>query len=647
MKIAAWTKDREALKKASSGGIFYELAKHFIKVGGLVCGVAMEGTAPPKFFTADKLEDVKRMRGSKYLWANPIQIYNSIAFDIELKELGHKILFVGLPCQVLGLKRFLKNRELEDDCITYVSLRCHGVIKLKTFWDYMRWIESVTKVKINNIKFRDKNAGWEKGVGLGLTYNYGKSTVFFRPKLIKDYIKQRNVCDRCKVCTKDRNDSDITLGDFWGCHPALKNRYGTGIMELNTARGYNVFKSIAHNLHWKLVPKNTADIPVDSDKIGLLKVADTKNFGNLMLSSNFIMYMKTINKNAKFVFIEEHSAQDTIEAETGVADIEYRSIKDSPIEFFKRLVNPKDTNLVKTFADCRHVVILGGDYLTNKWKYRSWISNLVAINALNKCGKQVRVVSNTVGEFPLLLRPFVKHVFSNIKAVWCRDTDSVERCRGIGVTKNVYYAPDLAFLPLHNELNYDMVEKFKGTYCTVIVSTLWEQYANTRKEYIDGVKRFTRVLYNLTGKDVIVLPHSTYDYDINLAKDVINGEKHLTYAILTTPSGARNILGNSYLNVSFRMHAAISSLVKGVPVVAIAYSHKYKGVIADGYNLPELVVDKFGKNHWDKCVADIILTIEYALEFHSTITRQINAINNTITVKDTIMPMFKIMEDKE
>ena len=644
MKYIAWTKDRKALEKASSGGIFYELAKHFINIGGLVCGVTMEGTAPPKFLMADKLKDVEKMRGSKYLWANPIEMYRLIAYNIKT-EMDHPILFVGLPCQVIGLKRYLKNRNLNDKWITYISLRCHGVIKRKIFWDYLKWVESITKIRITGIKFRDKRAGWEKGAGLGITYNYGQSTAFFRPKLIKDYIKQRNVHTICKTCTKDRNDSDITLGDAWGVHPVLKNKYGTSVVETNTAKGHQLFSEISNNLEWHSL---FTKISANPDKIGLLKVADIKNFGNLMLSSNFITYMKAINKNAKFVFIEEDSAQDTIELETGVTDIEYRNIKQSPIEFFKRLVNPESSNIVQTFADCKHVVILGGDYLTNKWKYTSWISNLVMLNALNKCGKEVHIISNTVGEFPLLLKPFVKFVFNNFKTIWCRDRDSQNRCWRIGIKNNLYYAPDLAFLPLHNELKYDILEKLKKTYCTIVISGLWGQYAHTYKEYVNGVKCIARKFYDLTGKDIIILSHSKSPPDVQLAKDIVNNEKHMSTPSdpeNATPSSLRNIVGNSYLNISFRMHSAISSLTKGVPVVAVAYSHKYKGVIADGFDLPELVVNKHSRRDWNYCVQETMGTLWYVLKHRGTIIRQINKAHNKVI--DAIKPMIKIMEDEK
>ena len=44
MKFSAWTKDTDDLKHASSGGIFFELAKEIVKDGGMVAGVIMHGT---------------------------------------------------------------------------------------------------------------------------------------------------------------------------------------------------------------------------------------------------------------------------------------------------------------------------------------------------------------------------------------------------------------------------------------------------------------------------------------------------------------------------------------------------------------------------------------------------------------------------
>lgn len=628
MKFAAWTRNRENLKNASSGGIFYELAEYFVSNGGVVCGVIMEGMTP-EFIMTSNLEDIKKMRGSKYLWANPVPIFEC------MKDTNVPILVTGLPCQVIGLKRYLKNRNIPDKHITYVSLRCHGVINTKTFQDYIKWIENVTKVVITNIKFRDKKAGWEKGAGLSITYDNQRKTLFFRPKLIKDYIKKRNVFPMCKTCTKDRNDCDITLGDYWGCKPALKNRYGTSVVETNTQKGHKLFTNL-DNVKYHTV----GIIPVDKNKIGLLKVADFRNFGNLMLSSNFITYMKAVNKDAKFVFIENESAQDVIEKATGVTDIEYRHIETLSRFNFKKvlfdtfigLVNPQEMEQVKVFADCKHVAVLGGDHFSGGIHYATWIINLIRLNALAKCGKQVHIVSNTVGKFPWFLRPFVKHVFNNLQAIWCRDTDSVDRCQAVGIKGNLWYAPDLAFLPLHNELK-DEIFGIKDEYCTIVTTALWKQYANTYDEYISGVKHIAQALILLTHKNVMILPHSTYPSDIQIARDV--ADNNSIFALVgeepMTPSKARAVLANSFLNVSFRMHGAISSLESGVPVVAIAYSPKYKGVISDGFNLPELVVEKMSRGNWLKCIEKTIEAIEYAIKNNGKLCFKILKANTEAT----------------
>jgi len=660
MKFAAWTRNKEDLEEASSGGIFYELAEQFVNDGGVVCGVIMEGMKP-EFIMTSNLEDIKKMRGSKYLCANPMPIYTTIAFDTELKDCRHKILFVGLPCQVAGLKRYIKIKELSDENITYVSLRCHGLIKTKIFKDYIKWIESVTKKSVTAVKFRDKANGW-KGAGFGFTLDNTPTSfegdafkpIFFKPKLIKDYIKQLNVTKRCKTCTYDRNASDITLGDYWGAHPALKNRYGTSIMETNTAKGYRLFVAIAHNLHWKLIPDNMANIPVSPEKIGLMKVESFRNFGNLMLSSNFITYMKAINKDAKFVFIENESAQDAVEESTGVTDIEYRhietlnrqNVKKMLLDTFIGLVNPQKMEQVKVFADCKNIVVLGGDHFSGGTHYINWIINLIQLNALARCGKKVSIVSGTLGKFPWFLKPFVKHVFNNLQALYCRDTDSIDRCHAVGIKGNLWYAPDLAFLPLHNTLTNN-IEEIKDKYCTIVTTSLWKRYVNTYDEYISGVKRIARMLHMLTKKKVMILPHSTYESDLQIARDVADN-KDIFATIGTepmTPSKAREILTNSYLNVSFRMHGAISSLASGVPVVAIAYSAKYKGVISDGYGLLELVVSKMKRRNWNKCIAETIRKIDYAIGNKFYLSLKIKKVNMQ-QAKNALNPLLNIGDIK-
>ena len=57
------------------------------------------------------------------------------------------------------------------------------------------------------------------------------------------------------------------------------------------------------------------------------------------------------------------------------------------------------------------------------------------------------------------------------------------------------------------------------------------------------------------------------------------------------PVEARTILGCGYFTFTCRMHAAVSTLKMGNPVIALSYSPKYAGVISDGLGLSELVIE--------------------------------------------------------
>lgn len=141
----------------------------------------------------------------------------------------------------------------------------------------------------------------------------------------------------------------------------------------------------------------------------------------------------------------------------------------------------------------------------------------------------------------------------------------------------------------------------------------------------------------------MILPHSTYESDLQIARDIAD-DKHI-FALIgdepMTPNKARAVLANSYLNVSFRMHGAISSLMSGVPVIAIAYSPKYRGVISNGYNLPELVIEKMSKRNWSKCISKTIEAIKNTLENNGTISFKIIKMNMKRTT-DAIRPLLKI-----
>src|SRR5699024_8720799 len=68
------------------------------------------------------------------------------------------------------------------------------------------------------------------------------------------------------------------------------------------------------------------------------------------------------------------------------------------------------------------------------------------------------------------------------------------------------------------------------------------------------------------------------------------------------PVEARILLGNGYLTVTCRMHAAVSTFQMGKPAICLAYSPKFKGVIAEGLKQEKLVIYANTNDFWSSRV---------------------------------------------
>jgi len=65
------------------------------------------------------------------------------------------------------------------------------------------------------------------------------------------------------------------------------------------------------------------------------------------------------------------------------------------------------------------------------------------------------------------------------------------------------------------------------------------------------------------------------------------------------PSEAREILGDGIFTITGRMHAAVSTFYMRKPAISLSYSVKYAGVIGDGLDMNELVIESAGEKLWN------------------------------------------------
>ncbi|MCM1326102.1 MAG: Coenzyme F420 hydrogenase/dehydrogenase, beta subunit C-terminal domain [Bacteroidales bacterium] len=222
-----WAKQESIRMQASSGGLASAIAYSFVEDGGEVCACVFK-QGKFIFQCIDNDKELNRIAGSKYVKSNPIGIYPIIRQKLEENK---KILFIGLPCQVAALKRFL-NVDLQKNLYT-IDLICHGTPSPKLLELFLQQY-GYSLQKLKNIKFREKSS-------LSITEDAER----IEPSGIQDRymmgflegIFYTDNCYHCAYATLKRT-GDITLGDSWGSSlPKEEKVKGISLILIQNSKG--------------------------------------------------------------------------------------------------------------------------------------------------------------------------------------------------------------------------------------------------------------------------------------------------------------------------------------------------------------------------------------------------------------------------
>lgn len=259
--------DQDIVSQSSSGGMFTLLAERILEEGGVVFGARFNEKWEVIHDFVEKKEDLSLFRGSKYLQSRiGDTFYKAESF---LKE-GRKVLFSGTPCQIAGLKSFL--RKPYENLLT-IDFICHGVPSPGIWEKYLNnffvahlcnknsvlsYSISERNALIKDISFRDKRLGWKK-FSFALTFSTPngsgvEDTVLLSEPLWENYYLKgflsdlylRPSCYRCQIKSW-KSGSDITIADAWGIgniYPELDDDRGCSLVVLLTPIGQHYFESI-------------------------------------------------------------------------------------------------------------------------------------------------------------------------------------------------------------------------------------------------------------------------------------------------------------------------------------------------------------------------------------------------------------------
>lgn len=236
---AAINNDEQIRMESSSGGIFTLLTEQIINERGVVFGARFDENWQVTIDYSETIDGLAAFRGSKYVQASVGDTYAKCA---KFLKAGRLVLYSGTPCQIAGLKHYLRK---EYDNLLTVDFVCHGVPSPKVWGKYLN--EVVGIVNVQGVSMRNKQLeGWKNynfvldyqidGKMISLSSRYQEND--YMNAFLRDMIL-RPSCYACKA-KECRSHSDITIADFWGIQnvrPQMDDDKGTGLVLIHTAKG--------------------------------------------------------------------------------------------------------------------------------------------------------------------------------------------------------------------------------------------------------------------------------------------------------------------------------------------------------------------------------------------------------------------------
>lgn len=244
---SAFSTDKDILMGSTSGGICTTIAYDEIENNKHVigCQYNYEKNEAVLNMATDK-EEFEKMRGSKYIQANPNKVYKN------LKNIDGGVV-IGTPCQIASVDLYLKILKKRENFVL-VDFICHGVPSYK-LWE--KYIEKYKNIK--NVLFRNKKSGWRKKYIY--IKNGDKNYIFEEEKdLFYHFFTVGNVyndcCYECKY--RDSSMADIRVGDYWG--PKFKdNTTGVSMVIPFTEIGKSKIKNLEKKNLLKIAKENVDD----------------------------------------------------------------------------------------------------------------------------------------------------------------------------------------------------------------------------------------------------------------------------------------------------------------------------------------------------------------------------------------------------
>lgn len=237
-------KNSKVVFESTSGGAFTALSEYVLHKNGGVYGAGYDESMRVVCKKATNTNQLKEMRGSKFVQATLGDVFHTVQEDISNKKI---VLYSGTPCQISGLLSYLGKKPDNLICVDFV---CRGVPSPGLWDNYIKYMESKYGSKIVAARFKHKTYGYHTTT-MKIDFENGKS--YYASGRVDPYMKafvsELSSRPSCSVCAFKgiERPSDITLFD---CYEYSKvtgksdDDNGYSSLFIHTLKGKKIFDKI-------------------------------------------------------------------------------------------------------------------------------------------------------------------------------------------------------------------------------------------------------------------------------------------------------------------------------------------------------------------------------------------------------------------
>jgi len=231
----AYSNDPEIRINSTSGGLITTLIIELIKNKEFddvfVLDFDKFDGKPARLKATNNINEIINAAKSKYI---PASVYNVI--NILKKKDNRKYIIVATPCQIYGIKKFIKKFKISEGNLVFLGLFCDKTLNFNII-QYFKDIYGKLSEQLIKFEFRTKEKyGWPGNSKI--YFNSGRDIIVDRK--VRMQLKKYFQLNRCLFCYDKLNRlADISFGD---CYIEGEGEFnGKSSVIVRTKKGKEIF----------------------------------------------------------------------------------------------------------------------------------------------------------------------------------------------------------------------------------------------------------------------------------------------------------------------------------------------------------------------------------------------------------------------